>query len=203
MLGPIQHTSMPFDPARPLVTAPHSPPPEMPSASLQPLPPADNGRDQFERRQGEQQEDAAERDMRRQQQRAEAMRAFNGAWARLGALQRMAHAALGDGDGPQAREAALEAAAVAVSIRDALPGVSAGAVDVPMAVDSARAGVGAALGVVDLAGTYPAHPVEDRIAINGARHRVIEAMAGVEAVAAELLAPVGTVILTSHLDVKA
>lgn len=207
MLGPLQQFPMPIDPLRQQMTPPvPTPPPQVVvPPGLQPLPPGDSGKDQFSRKQEEQSEDAAEREARRQQQRQEALRAYNSAWARLYALQQIARSALGQGDGPQAREAAVEAAAVAISIRDLaneLPGVSAGAIDVPAALDSARSGVSAAKDVVDIATSYPAHPVEDRIAINGARHQVIEAMAGVEAVAVELLAPGGGSAVPAHLNVK-
>jgi len=207
MLGPIQHISVSPDPLRQQVIppAPTLPPQPAVAAGQQPLPPSDTGKDQFGRRQQEQSEDAADREARRQLQRLEVMRAYNSAWARLYELQRIAHSAIGVGNGPQAREAAIEAAAMATSIRNMandLPGLSAGAIDVPAAVDSARSGVGAAMGVVDIASTYPAHPVEDRIAINGARHQVIEAMAGVEAVAVELFAPSGGSIMPAHFDVK-
>src|SRR5579859_3367354 len=207
MLGPLQHLSMPVDPVRQQMTPPlPTPPPQVVTpAGLQPLPPGDSGKDQFGRKQEEQSEDAAEREARRQQQRQEALRVYNSAWARLYALQQLAQSALGEGNGPQAREAAVEAAAMAISIRDLandLPGVSAGAIDVPAALNSARSGVTVAKDVVDIAIAYPAHPVEDRIAINGARHQVIEAMAGVEAVAVELLAPSGANAQPTHFDVK-
>jgi hypothetical protein len=207
MLGPLQHFSGPMDPVRQQIAPPQPtlPPQPVTPPSLQPLPPSDSGKDQFSRHQEEQSEDVAEREARRQQQRQEALRAYNSAWARLYALQQIAHSALGEGNGPQAREAAVEAAAVAVSIRELandLPGVSAGAIDVPAALQSARSGVAVAKDVVDLAITYPAHPVEDRIVLNGARHQVIEAMAGVEAVAVELMAPGGVSALPAHFDVK-
>lgn len=206
MLGPVQHAPLPLDPLRANVAPPQpTPPPQIAAQAVQPLPPADSGKDQFGRKQQEQSEDAAEREARRQQQRQEAVRAYNSAWARLYALQQVAHTALGEGDGPQAREAAVEAAAVATSIRDMandLPGISAGAIDVPAALESARSGVSAAMGVVEIANAYPAHPVEDRIAINGARQRVVEAMAGVEAVAFDLLTPAGGSAVPAHLNVK-
>lgn len=207
MLGPIQHLSVPLDPVRQQITPPQPtlPPQAATPPGLQPLPPGDSGKDQFSRGQEEQSEDAAEREARRQQQRQEALRAYNSAWARLYALQQIARSALGEGDGPQAREAAVEAAAVAISIRDLandLPGVSAGAIDLPAALNSARSGVTVAKDVVDIAIAYPAHPVEDRIVLNGARHQVIEAMAGVEAVAVELLAPGGGNAAPAHVNVK-
>lgn len=207
MLGPLQHLPMPIDPVRQQMTPPvPTPPPQIAvPAGLQPLPPSDSGKDQFSRKQEEQSEDAAEREARRQQQRQEALRAYTSAWARLYALQQIAHSALGEGNGPQAREAAVEAAAVAVSIRDLandLPGVSAGAIDVPAALNSARSGVTVAKDVVDIAIAFPAHPVTDRITLNGARHQVIEAMAGVEAVAVELLAPGGKDAHPAHFNVK-
>ena len=207
MLGPLQHLPMPVDPVRQQMTPPvPTPPPQVVTpAGLQPLPPSDSGKDQFSRKQEEESEDAAEREARRQQQRQDALRAYNSAWARLYALQQIAHSALGEGNGPQAREAAVEVAAVAVSIRelaDQLPGVSAGAIDLPAALQSARSGVAAAKSVVETAIAYPAHPVEDRIVLNGARHQVIEAMAGVEAVAVEVMTPGGVSALPAHFDVK-
>lgn len=207
MLGPLQHFPIPVDPLRQQMTPPQpTPPPQIATPpGLQPLPPTDTGKDQFGRRQEEQSEDAAEREARRQHQRQEALRAYNNAWARLHALQQIASGALGEGNGPQAREAAVEAAAVALSIRDLandLPNVPAGAIDVPAALAGARSGVTVAKDVVNLAIGYPAHPVVDRIALNGARHRVIEAMAGVEAVAVELLSPMGGNAMPARFDVK-
>jgi hypothetical protein len=201
MLGPIQHTSLPLDPIRQQITppAPTLPPQPVIAAGQQPVPPSGSSKDQFEHRQEGQTEDAAEREARRQQQRQEALRAYHNVWARLHALQKLAR----EGDGPQAREAAVEAAALALSIRDLANGLPAiSAIDRPAALESARSGVGAAMGVIDIANAYPAHPVEDRIVINGARHQVIEAMAGVEAVAVDFLTPMGGSILPTHFDVK-
>lgn len=207
MLGPLQHFPIPVDPLRQQMSPPQpTPPPQIATPpGLQPLPPSDSGKDQFGRRQEEQSEDAAEREARRHQQRQEALRAYNNAWARLHLLRQIASGALDEGNGPQAREAAVEAAAVALSIRDLvneLHSVSAGAIEVPAALDSARSGVTVAKDVVDIANAYPAHPVADRIALNGARHRVIEAMAGVEAVAVELMTPSGGNAMPAHFNVK-
>lgn len=207
MLGPLQHFPIPVDPLRQQMTPPQpTPPPQIAiPPGLQPLSPSDTGKDQFGRRQEEQSEDAAEREARRHQQRQEALRAYNNAWARLHLLQQIANGALGEGNGPQAREAAVEAAAVALSIRDLANGlhnVSAGGIDVPAALESARAGVTVAKDVVDVAISYPAHPVEDRITLNGARHQVIEAMAGVEAAAVELMTPSGGNAMPTHFNVK-
>ena len=192
MIGPVQNTPIPLEPARQQLSPGQpvaTPQPQLPVAE-QPLPPTADPKDKFAGKDGKQDNDDTEARRHQQQQQFETARALNNAWARLTALQALAREALGVGNGPQAKEAAMEAAAVAASIRDVantLPGVSIGVVDIPAAIDSARSGVGAAMSVVDLAGEIPHHPIEDRQAITGARHQVIEAMAGVEAVAAELL----------------
>jgi hypothetical protein len=192
MIGPVQNTPLPLDPVReqlssasPLATMPPQPLP----AAQQPLPPAATAKDKFAGRDGEQSDDD-ENARRQQQQQYEAIRELSSAWARLTALQQIARQALGDCNGPQAKEAAIEAAALAASIRDmtdALPGVSVGSLDLPAVFDNARTGLGTAMQVVDLADAIPHHPVEDRQAITGARTQVVAAMAGVEAVAAEML----------------
>ena len=209
MLSPIQSTPLPLEPARQQLTPPPqaSLPPPPPPPAEQPLPPAATPKDKFAGKDGQQDNDE-ETTRRQQQQQLEVNRELNSAWARLTTLQQMARKALGEGDGQSAKLAAIEAAAVAASIRDmanSLPGVSVGAIDIPAALDSARSGLGTAMQVVDLAHAIPHHPVEDRIAITGARHQVVEAMAGVEAVAAELVpAPIRLSVESSaRLDVKA
>jgi hypothetical protein len=210
MIGPIQNTPLPLEPARQQLT-PHPPaatqPPQPLPVAEQPLPPSNPHKDKFGARDGEQDNDEA-MTRRQQQQQYQATRELNSAWARLTALQQIARQALGAGDGPQAKEAAVEAAAVAASIRDmadTLPGISVGMIDIPTAIDDARTGVDAAMQVVELAGSIPHHPAEDRQAINGARTQVVEAMAGVEAIAAELLPSPQrlSVVSAAKLDLKA
>jgi len=207
MIGPVQNTSLPLEPARQQLT-PHQPvvtPPPQPPVAEQPIAASTTPKDKFAGKDGEKDNDDADT-KRQQQQQYAATRALNSAWVRLTALQQLAREALSVGNGPQAREAAMEAASVAAGIRDmanTLPGVSVGMVDIPAAIDSARLGVGTAMSVIDLADAIPHHPVEDRQAITGARHQVIEAMAGVEAVAAELLPSVPELPANTRLDVKA
>ena len=167
MIGPVQNTSLPLEPVRQQLT-PHSPavtePPQpLPMGQL-PLPASTTNKDKFGAKDGEKSNDE-EADRNQRQQQYEANRELASAWSRLTTLQQIAREALGAGDGPQAKEAAIEAAAVAASIRDmadALPGISVSIIDIPAAIDNARSGVDVAL-------------------------QVVEAMAGVEAVAAELL----------------
>jgi hypothetical protein len=210
MIGPIQNSPLPLEPARQQL-APPSPlvtqPPQPPSLAEQPLPPSTTPRDKFS---GKEDGGGADRDSARQQQQQdyETNKALNSAWVRLTALQHIAREALSAGNGPAAKQAAVEAASVAASIRniaDSLPGVSVDGIDVPAAIDNARGGLGAALDVVDLAGKIRHHPVEDREAIGGAHTRIIDAIAGVEAVAAQLLPSTSRPLSqdSHHLDLTA
>jgi hypothetical protein len=210
MISPLQNTSLPLEPARQQLTPPNpaiTPPPQPLPVAEQPLPPSTPHKDKFAAKDGEQNNDDAMA-RRQQQQQNDVTRALGSAWARLTQLQQIARVALGSGDGPQAKEAAVEAASVAASLRemaDSLPGFSVGSVDIATAIGNARSGVDAAMQVVDLADRIPDHPAEDREAINGARTQVVEAMAGVEAVAAELLPSPQRLLGTgaSKLDLKA
>ncbi len=208
MLTPVQQTPLPLEPARQQITPtpPVEPPPPMPVAQA-PLQPSANNQDQFDPQTGtggRSPQDRAQED----QQQAESASKMRVAWARLNQLQELATEAASSGDANRAKEVALEAAAVASDIRDlaaGLPIVSVGAIDVvadqlaqkqlaadgstvdiASTLDAARAGLGTAKNVVDTAASIPYHPVEDRIAINGLRHQVLDAMAGVEAIAAQV-----------------
>jgi len=208
MLSPVQNSPLPLEPMRqqlvqpsPVVTQPPAP---LPMAA-QPLPPSDTPRDKFAGRDGQQSNDDA-LNQRRQQQQYEATRELSSAWARLTVLQQMAHRALGEGNGPQAREAAIEAAAVASSIRDmasGLAGVDIGVVDIAAAIDNARTGISAAMQVINLADSHPDHVEDDRQAIRDARIQVLTASAGVESVAADLLPKAGPVAYGSGIDLRA
>ncbi len=209
MLTPVQQTPLPLEPARQQITPtpPVEPPPPMPVAQA-PLQPPSNPQDQFNPQSGSggrSPQDRAQED----QQQAETAGKMRLAWARLNQLQELATEAASSGNAHRAMEVAMEAAAVASDIRDlasGLPIISVGAIDAvaeqlaqqqssgggtsaaaaPTILDSARAGLGTAKNVVDMAASVPYHPVEDRIAINGLRHQVLDAMAGVEAIAARI-----------------
>lgn len=215
MLTPVQATPIPLEPARQQLTPPlPEPPPPPPPQAEMPLQASDTPQDKFEQDGGQwkNREDQAQQD----QQRAEAVGKMRLAWARLNELRMQAGAALRAGDAARAKVVAQEAAMVASDIRDlatSLPVVNVGAIqaaadqlaqlpqqsnlaasavpapvtiDVPAALDTARAGLGTAKEVVDTAASIPYHPVEDRIAITAMRHQVMDAMAGVEAVAAKV-----------------
>lgn len=57
--------------------------------------------------------------------------------------------------------------------------------ELPTVIDLARAGLSAAKAVVGTAASIPTHPVGDRVAISGYMQTVLDAMAGIEALAAQ------------------
>ena len=202
MLGPVQHTSIPIEPIRQHVAPPQQTlAPQIAAPLAQPVEKAGDGKDQFTSKDGE--KEKSEDSSHRQAQRPDVSRKMNNAWARLFELRKRVEEALASGDGKLARDAAIEAAMVATAVRDmagSLPDAVSSTADLAAALDSARTGGFTALQVVDLAATYPHHPVQDRIAINGARIQVLDAMAGIEAVASLLVRPGGQ--LSGRYDFK-
>jgi hypothetical protein len=224
MLTPLQQTPIPLDPVRQQITpTPPLEPPAPQRLADVPIQAADRPQDKFnpknDKRGGRR--DQAQED----RQRAETANKLRSAYLRLNELQQQAGAAFAAGDAMRAKELAAEAAQVAQTIpsnvgiielqaqensignaanaagEDELP-----ALDMPAALDLARAGLGAAKTVVDSAADIPHHPVEDRIAIGGMKHQVLTAMADVETIAARVSdaqPPVVTFSRTGHIDVRA
>ncbi|PKU21607.1 hypothetical protein [Telmatospirillum siberiense] len=219
MITPVQQTPLPLDPIRQQITpTPPVAPPPPPSLAETPIRAADSSQDKFSP------EDDGNRDEQRsndltEQQRNETVGKLRSAYLRLHELQREANTAYASGNATRAKELASEAAGVAQSIPASVgflqPAVavlsqgSEGISSVAATFDVAREGLSTAKDVVDTAASIPYHPVADRIAINGMRLQVLDAMAGVEDLAAKTAEAVAAAsadtltALNQHLDVKA
>jgi len=213
MLTPIQNSPLPLEPVRQQITpqvpvqAPAPPPvAEVPvQASANPkdkFTPNDGGRNSGGRDSGEEQQ--------QQSQIADQLRA---AYEQLTQLQQAAAQALEAGDAQRAKEVAQQAAQVANTIQSTvglIPNADFGAIavaaqqqlqdsqsqsvsgggtslDVPAALDTARAGLGTAMSVVNSATSVPGQPTQNLTALDGMRRQVLDAMAGLEAVAARIV----------------
>jgi outer membrane biosynthesis protein TonB len=195
------------------------PPPQRPTEA--PVQAADPSKDKFNPKQDDTRGGRREQTVT-DEQRASTMSKLRGAYLRLSELQREVGAAQAAGDATRAKELASEAADVARTIPASVgilllaaqengqdmpssSGTAGGGASIPATFDIARAGLGAAKDVVESAASIPYHPIADRIAINGMRHQVLDAMAGVENYAANAAAP-ATAILTGgaqHIDLNA
>lgn len=220
MITPLQQTPLPLDPVRQQITP--TPPVEPPPPLRQPDTPvqaSDSSQDTFNQTSEDNRDNRHAADLTAQQ-RIETFGKLRSAYLRLNELQREAGAALASGNASLAKELAAEAAGVAQTIpasvgflqmtsqvSTASPASdSTTEVDLPASFDIARAGLGAAKDVIETAASIPYHPVADRIAINGMRHQVLDAMAGVENIAAQAAAfqaAAAPAEKTAHVDFKA
>ncbi len=215
MITPLQQTPIPLDPMRQQITptppvAP-PPPPRQPDA---PVKAADSSQDRFSQTSEDNRDNQHAADLTAQQ-RTETFGKLRSAYLRLHELQHEANAALASGNASLAKELASEAAGVAqtipasvgilqLSFQESAPAVPA-EIDLPTSFEIARAGLGAAKDVVESAASIPYHPIEDRIAINAMRHQILDAMAGVENIAAKMAAhPTAPVAAEKpqHIDLK-
>jgi hypothetical protein len=243
LVNPVQQTPLAYDPARQVLTPPApvdlQPQPQPATAPIQQ---GDTPQDKFRPRDGGggNQQDAGTSD----REKAALAEQLHNAWVRLQQLKQQANQALLAGDARGARDAAQEAAQVAVTIQNVtgsspdvalgpievaaqqitqhdasqnLPGEQAASTDnggsghagsVPgqsgssdssssddgsggtpsTPIELARAGLGTASDVVDTAASVPSHPAQDRATIDGYKRTVLAAIAGVEAIAARVLA---------------
>jgi len=245
-VNPVQQTPLAYDPARQVLTPPAPiEPPLPPQPATTPVQQAGTPQDKFSPRDGGggSQQDGGTTD----QQKAAVAEQLHSAWMRLQQLKEEANQALLSGDARGAKDAAQEAAQVAVSIENltgSTPDVALGPIEIAAeqisqhdastpsggqgssgagqngsdtgdggsavtvgtsdgsaglgvggatasgpatVIDIARAGLGTARDVVDTAASIPSHPAADRASINGYKLTVLEAMAGVEAIAARVL----------------
>ncbi len=219
MITPLQQTPLPLDPMRQQITpAPPVAPPPPPRQPDTPLQATDSSQDTFDSKSGDGSND--QRDAERlDQQRSSSEGKLRSAYLRLHELQREVGSALASGSASRAKELAAEAAEVAQSIPASVgiiqvsvlesaqhtPPDDSPALSLPASFDIARDGLGTARDVVEAAASIPYHPVADRIAINAMRQQVLEAMAGVEHIAAMAAnAQTGaSVEAAPRLDVKA
>lgn len=231
MLTPIQSTILPLDALRQQITpqAPVQAPPPPPLTDT-PVQPGATAKDKFNPNSGGRNSSGRDSAEQEQQKSAIADR-LNQAYLQLTQLQESATQALQAGDAQRAQEVAQEAAQLAGTIQNTvgqLPPVdfnsvafaaeqqlqqsqSQGAaaastpVDVPAALDTARAGLGAAITVVDTAAAIPAQTVQNQTALDGMRRQVLDAMAGLETVAERVTAaqPSSGGTPTPHLDIRA
>jgi hypothetical protein len=215
LVNPVQQSPLAYDPARQQLTPPaqvvvttQSNPADLP------IQPGQTPQDKFNpqdggggSRKGESGQGAQDPETVSDQLRA--------AWERLEQLKQQAAQALIAGNAKGAKEAAQQAADVAISIQNLTGGspqadvsdIETAADDLaqkdsdsttdpdaddadsdtpsPAVIDIARAGLGAANAVVDTAASIPSHPAEDRTAINGYKQTVLDAIAGVEAIATQ------------------
>lgn len=250
LVSPIQQTPLAYDPARQILTPPA--PVELPPQQQPATPPIQQGdtpQDKFQPRDGggRSQQDAGTSES----EKAATAEQLHNAWLRLQQLQEEANQALLAGDASGAKQAAQEAAQVAVTIQNVTgssPDVALAAVEVAAqqisahdastqdvsssgsgtpesgleatagtsipgaptlgtsgvsdtgqaqsgdtavspgtVIELARASLGTARDIVDTAASIPSHPVADRVSISGYKQTVLQAMAGVEAIAARLL----------------
>jgi hypothetical protein len=260
LVNPIQQSPLAYDPARQILTppAPAQPTPS-PQPATAPVLQGDTPQDKFKPRDGgggNQQEGGTS-----EGQKAAYAQQLHGAWVRLQQLQQEANQALLAGDARGAKDAAEEAAQVAVQIQNitgstpevalgpieeaaqqisardasqsqpgqgqpssgqdgsgsALPGTipsgqgssggsggGSGGSDSGSVIDIARAGLGTANAIVDTAASVPTQPAGDLASIQGYKQTVLNAIAGVEAIAARL-AGHATVspTQTSRIDIRA
>lgn len=214
LVNPVQQTPLAYDPARQILT----PPVQLPVQPAQqpatpPVQHGDTPQDTFSPRDGGGSggQSGAGGSSKDQAALADQLRA---AYLRLQQLKEQASEALIAGDAKGAKDAAQQAAEVAVTIENitgSAPDSGAGPIEIaaqqlsaqnatssesdgveaasgslPSVIDIARAGLGAAKDVVDTAASIPYHPIADRISIEGYMQTVLDAMAGVEAVAARI-----------------
>ena len=213
MLTPVQQTTLPLDPMRQQITpqAPVPVPPPPPQAEI-PVQPGATPKDKFNPDGGGRNSGGRD-NTEQEQQKAQIADSLRAAYLRLTQLQEAASQALQAGNARQAKETAQEAAQVATTIQNTvgqLPLVDFSAIaaaaqqmqqsqtpppgsppantalDPASILDSARAGLGTAISVVDTAASMPGHPVQDQMALDGMRQQVLNAMAGVETVAAAI-----------------
>lgn len=247
LVSPVQQTPLAYDPARQILTppAPIDPPPQQ-QPTTPPIQQGDTPQDKFQPRDGggRSQQDAGTSDS----EKAATAGQLHNAWLRLQQLQEEANQALLAGDARGAKQAAQEAAQVAVTIQNVTgssPDVALGPIEVAAAqisahdastqddsgsgdgtagasdptpgssvpgtaspspsdvsqasggdaiasvpgtvIELARASLGTARDIVDTAASIPSHPAADRASISGYKQTVLQAMAGVEAIAARLL----------------
>lgn len=220
MITPVQQTPIPLDPMRQQITpAPPIAPPAPARLPDTPVQAADSAQDKFNPKSEDNRGQQYEQELT-DQQRTDTMSKLRAAYLRLHELQHDVNSAFAAGDASRAKELAAEAAEVAQTIpasvgilqlsaqdNESAPSASGGGngSDAPQTTsfDIARAGLGAAKEVIEIAASIPYHPVEDRIAINGMRHQILDAMAGVEDIAAKVAAPIAAPEDTPHIDFKA
>lgn len=223
MITPLQQTPLPLDPIRQQITpTPPVAPPPPPNLTDTPVQAADSSQDKFTPENDDSRDEQRNSDLT-EQQRSDTVGRLRSACLRLHELQREVNSAYASGNAARAKELASEAAGVAQTIpasvgflqpstADIAKNDSLNAASTPtltLTFDVARDGLGAAKDVVDTAASIPYHPVADRIAINSMRHQVLDAMAGVENLAAKAAQAVATAradalaALSTHLDVKA
>ncbi|MDR3441297.1 hypothetical protein [Telmatospirillum sp.] len=225
MITPVLQTPIPLDPVRQQITpTPPIDPPAPPRPADQPLQASESTKDKFNPNTND---DRNRRDQALEdQQRVETANKLRSAYLRLKDLKREAGAAADSGNASLAKEIAGEAATVAATIPvnvgiialDAQEAARVAqqtatkaettddaAMNVPAALDIARAGLGSAKDVVEIAAEVPHHPVADRIAINEMRQQVLGAMADVEAIAGNVAADTPQVASPSadHIDMQA
>jgi hypothetical protein len=245
-VNPIQQSSLAYDPARQVLTppAPIHPSPQAQPATT-PIQQGDTPQDKFKPRDGGggNQQDGGTSDS----QKAANAQQLHNAWVRLQQLQQEANEALLAGDARGAKDAAEQAAQVAVQIQNitgSTPEVALGSIEVAAqqisahdatqaqsgqstsgqapagqggassppgsspsdqgasgggssggsagsesgsVIDIARAGLGTANEIVDTAASVPSQPAGDLASIQGYKQTVLNAIAGVEAIAARLL----------------
>ncbi len=251
LVSPVQQTPLVYDPARQILTPPAPidvPPQQQPTTP--PIQRGDTPQDKFQPRDGggRSQQDAGTSDS----EKAATAGQLHNAWLRLQQLQEEANQALLAGDARGAKQAAQEAAQVAVTIQNVTgssPDVALGPIEVAAqqisahdastqgdsgsgdgnpgsspeptqgsptpggtspgttlpgdtvqaqsgdtsgsppgtVIELARASLGTARDIVDTAASIPSHPAADRASISGYKQTVLQAMAGVEAIAARLL----------------
>ncbi len=234
-ITPVQQTPLPFEPARQQLTPPPpvnptpAPQPATPAVTQSATP-----QDKFQQGGGGGSGGQSGSAATDQQQQAVTQQ-LQAAYQQLQQLKQQASQALAAGDSKAATQAAQEAAQVAVSIENitgAAPDVGLAAIEIevqqisaqnstssqsstpsqlaavgeqPTVIDLARAGLGTANDVVDTAASVPTHQVADRQSISGYKQTVLQAMAGVEAIAARLLGTSGSASAgsTATVDISA
>jgi hypothetical protein len=219
MITPLQQTPLPLDPMRQQITpAPPIAPPPPPRQPDTPLQATDSSQDKFDSKSGDGSSD--QRDAERlDQQRTSSEGKLRSAYLRLHELQREVSSALASGSASLAKALAAEATEVAQSIpanvgviqvsaqesTQQMPPDDTTTLSLSASFDIARDGLGTARDVVESAASIPYHPVADRIAINAMRQQVLEAMAGVEHIAAMAAAAQtgASAEAVPRLDVKA
>lgn len=98
----------------------------------------------------------------------------------------------------------VEPGAASTGAPASIPGSSGGSAGTGTVIDLARAGLGTARDIVDTAASIPSHPAADRASISGYKQTVLNAMAGVEAIAARLLGVnTATAASSTLIDIQA
>jgi hypothetical protein len=266
LVNPIQQSSLAYEPARQVLTppAPIHPLPQTQPATA-PIQQGDTPQDKFKPRDGGggNQQDGGTSDS----QKAANAQQLHNAWVRLQQLQQEANEALLAGDARGAKDAAEQAAQVAVQIQNitgSTPEVALGSIEVAAqqisahdatqtqsgqgqsdrtqagqsqtgsgqggsssipsgspfdqgtsgggsagsesgsVIDIARAGLGTANEIVDTAASIPSQPAGDLASIQGYKQTVLNAIAGVEAIAARLLGqPAVSPAVPNRVDIQA